>query len=80
MYYFRDSVGNEVDLITERNEEPRAIEIKAGNKADNNMLRGLKYWQKLQPKSNCILINGGSKHVIITETMNALPWTEVVNL
>ena len=80
MYYFRDSVGNEVDLITERNEEPRAIEIKAGIKADNNMLRGLKYWQKLQPKSNCILINGGSKHVIITETMNALPWTEVVNL
>lgn len=80
MYYFRDNVGNEVDLITERDGEPMAIEIKAGTKADNNMLRGLKYWQKLQPKSNCILINGGSKNLSITETMNVLPWTAVVNL
>jgi predicted AAA+ superfamily ATPase len=80
MYYFRDSVGNEVDLITERDGEPVAIEIKAGSKADNNMLRGLKYWQKLQPKSNCILMTGGNKNVMITETMNVLPWTEVVNL
>lgn len=80
MYYFRDSLGNEVDLITERGGEPMAIEIKAGVKADNNMLRGLKYWQKLQPKSNCILMNAGSKNISITETMNVLPWTEVVNL
>ncbi len=80
MYYFRDNVGNEVDLIMDRGGEPVAIEIKAGTKADNNMLRGLKYWQKLQPKSNCILINGGSKNVMITETMNVLPWTDVVNL
>ncbi len=80
MYYFRDSVGNEVDLITERDAEPMAIEIKAGTKADNNMLRGLKYWQKLQPKCNCILLNGGSNYVNITETMNVLPWTEVTNL
>lgn len=80
MYYFRDNVGNEVDLITEQNSKPMAIEIKAGTKSDNKMLRGLKFWQKLQPKSNCILINGGSKQVMITETMNVLPWKEVVNL
>lgn len=80
MYYFRDSIGNEVDLIMERDGEPMAIEIKAGNKADSNMLRGLKYWQKLQPKSNCSLINGGNKTTIITETMSVLPWTEVMNL
>lgn len=80
MYYFRDSIGNEVDLIMERDGEPMAIEIKAGNKADSNMLRGLKYWQKLQPKSNCILVNGGNKTVSVTETMNVMPWTEVVNI
>lgn len=80
MYYFRDAVGNEVDLITERDGEPLAIEIKSGVKADNNMLRGLKYWQKLQPGNNCILINAGSRHVVITEKMNVLPWTELINL
>ena len=80
LYYFRDNVGNEVDLITERNGEPMAIEIKSGTKIDNNMLRGLKYWQKLQPKSNCILLNGGRKNSMISETMNVLPWTDVTNL
>ncbi len=80
MYFFRDSIGNEVDLITERNGEPMAIEIKAGKKADNNMFRGIKYWQKLQPKSNCILINGGNSNKMITETMSIAPWTEVMNL
>jgi uncharacterized protein len=80
MYYFRDSVGNEVDLITERNGEPLAIEIKSGIKTDSNMLRGLKYWQKLQPKSNCVLLHGGGKNEMITDTMSITPWTAVVNL
>jgi predicted AAA+ superfamily ATPase len=51
MYFFRDSTGNEVDLIMERDGETIAIEIKAGKKFDNSMVRGLNYWQKYQPKA-----------------------------
>lgn len=80
IYYFRDSIGNEVDLITERDGEPIAIEIKAAGKVNNNMLRGLKYWQKIQPKSICILLNGGSSSEIISETFTVVPWMEVKNL
>ncbi len=80
MYYFRDSIGNEVDLITEREGAPVAIEIKAGIKADNNMLRGLKYWQKLQPESHSILMHRGNVNEIINENISIVPWTEVVNL
>ena len=80
MFYFRDTVGNEVDLVTERDGEPMAIEIKAANKINNSMLRGLKFWQKNQPKSNCILLHGGSTNEMINESMSVLPWTEVMNL
>lgn len=80
MYYFRDSAGNEIDLISERDGEPVAIEIKSGKKHDNNMLRGLKYWQRYQPKSQCILLHGGRKHEMITDTLSLVPWTEVINL
>jgi len=80
MYYFRDSTGNEVDLIIERGDEPLAIEIKAGSKINNDMLRGLRYWQKNQPKSSCILMHGGSANEMITESVSILPWTEVENL
>lgn len=80
MFYFRDSAGNEIDLIAERDGEPTAIEIKSAVKTNNSMFRGLQYWQKYQPKSQCILLHGGKEHKIVHETMSILPWTEVVNL
>lgn len=80
MYYFRDSVGNEIDLIIEREGEPLAIEIKSGTKIADGMLRGLKYWQKLQPTSHCMLLHGGLSNEIINERMSIIPWTEIVNL
>ncbi len=80
MYYFRDSVGNEVDLISEKGGETLAIEIKAGNKLNNNMLRGLKYWQKYQSQSQCILLHGGETDEMINERISIVPWTQVANL
>ena len=80
MYYFRDSAGNEVDLISEREGELVAIEIKAGGKINNNMLRGLMYWQKYQPKSQSILVYGGKSNELINERISIAAWTEVANM
>ncbi len=80
MYFFRDSTGNEADLIMERNGEPMAIEIKAGKKIDNSMLRGLNYWQKYQPKSHCMLIHAGTTHKMMNDKLSVLPCTEIVNI
>jgi uncharacterized protein len=80
MYYFRDSAGNEIDLISERDGAPVAIEIKSGKQHNSNQLRGLKYWQKYQPKSQCVLLYRGRQHQMITDTLSLVPWTEVVNL
>ena len=80
MYYFRESAGNEIDLVIEREGELLAIEIKSNAKVANDMLRGLKYWQKLQPASQCMLVHGGASNEIINERMSVLPWTEIVNL
>lgn len=80
MYYFRDNVGNEVDLITERDGQPLAIEIKAATKIKSSMLRGLQFWQKNQPGSNCVLLYGGNENKIASETINVAGWAEVINL
>ena len=80
MYYFRDNVGNEVDLITERDGQPLAIEIKAATKINSSMLRGLQFWQKNQPRSNCVLLYGGNENKMATETINIAGWAEVTNL
>jgi uncharacterized protein len=80
MYYFRDSAGNEIDLILEREGEPIAIEIKSSKKVEDSMLRGLKYWQKLQPNSQTILLHGGDRDELLNEKMSILPYNEVINL
>ena len=79
LYYFRDNVGNEVDLITERDGEPLAIEIKASLKVNSSMLRGLYFWQKNQAFGQSILIHGGKTNEIINDRIGIVPWTEVVN-
>jgi uncharacterized protein len=80
MHYFRDSAGNEIDLILERESEPIAIEIKSSKKIDDNMMRGLKYWHKLQPHSQCILLHSGERNEILNEKMSVLPFLEISNI
>ena len=57
MFYFRDSSGNEVDLIVEKETGPLAIEIKSSKRISKEMLSGLKYWKKYQPESSAILLS-----------------------
>ena len=80
MYYFRDNVGNEVDLITERDGQPLAIEIKSATKINSSMLRGLQFWQKNQSNGSSILLYGGNESKVVTETIHVAAWTEVTNL
>ncbi|MFT4202537.1 MAG: ATP-binding protein [Chitinophagaceae bacterium] len=81
MYYFRDSTGNEVDLVLERENNPAAIEIKAGTKYNASMLKGIQYWQKLQPgNQTSIVLYGGNETKIIDERTSVIPWHEVGNI
>lgn len=80
LYYFRDNVGNEVDLITEKNGEPLAVEIKASSRVNSTMLRGLHFWQKNQPLSHSVLLHSGEVNKTYNERIGIVPWTEVANL
>lgn len=80
MYFFRDSAGNEVDLITETSNGLLAVEIKSGNKLNNDMLSGLKYWQKYVANSPCTLVYKGKQNEFLNDRMSVLPWTEVGRL
>ncbi|CAN5352943.1 ATP-binding protein [soil metagenome] len=80
MYYFRDNIGNEVDLIMERDGVPMAVEIKSSAKVNTGMFRGLNFWQKNQPAGHSILLYKGTANEAISNRIGLLPWTEVANL
>ena len=74
-YFFRDSNGNEVDLLIEEAGKIISIEIKASHTPHPNMTKGLKYWQDIsgEDATNSYVVYGGSaKHH--SANGNILPW------
>lgn len=47
MYFFRDSHGNEVDLVMQSGRQLIPVEIKSSQTWQNSYLKGLKYFEKL---------------------------------
>jgi len=77
VYFFRDSIGNEVDLIFEKNERPYGVEIKSGKKVDDTAIKGISYFKKLMPLSEGFILYGGSIEKTFTPTLNAVPWNQL---
>ena len=77
LYFFRDSAGNEIDLIIEKETGPFGVEIKSSAKKDNKLLGGLKYWQKYQPGAQSALVYQGSTHHTINEQISFVPWSDI---
>lgn len=61
LFYWRDSNGNEVDVIEEQGEKLRPIEIKSGKTVCTESTAGLKKWLKLagEKSTSPTLIYGG---------------------
>ncbi|MBI5023462.1 MAG: ATP-binding protein [Candidatus Omnitrophica bacterium] len=62
MYYFRDNVGNEVDVLMDMGSEIMPVEIKSGQTVADEFFRGLDYYRGLNPAvKQSWLIYGGDK-------------------
>ncbi|GAC1450101.1 MAG: hypothetical protein NVSMB7_12260 [Chitinophagaceae bacterium] len=55
LHFFRDSTGNEVEVVMGKNGEIVGIEIKATKKPARDNTRGLLYWKKYQRASGLII-------------------------
>jgi uncharacterized protein len=63
LYYFRDNVGNEVDLILDNAGKVLPLEIKSGATFSEDMLKNLNYYLKINKnlQSKATLIYAGDK-------------------
>jgi uncharacterized protein len=76
--FWRDAVGNEVDLLVQTDQKVNAIEIKATSTIKYDLFKGLNYFSTLYPD----FIK--SKNLVYTDTdtakrndINVLPWIDV---
>ena len=67
--FWRDSNGNEIDLILESAGKTHAFEIKSSSTLKMEFLKNLKLWQKLTdlPVENSAIIYGGDSNFLATE-------------
>ena len=77
IFYFRDNLGNEIDLIIEKETGPIAVEIKSASKPDRSNLKGLKFWKKYQPNSNGLLLYQGKNAPTEEENIQFISWEEL---
>lgn len=64
IYFFRDNIGNEVDILLENGAFVRPVEIKLGSTITGDYFKGLRYYQKIN-KKNAVkpaLVYGGSEN------------------
>jgi hypothetical protein len=73
--FWRDSTGNEVDLLEYADGQVQAYEIKSGATFSPDQFKGLAKWSKLSgvPAGQCGVIYGGDQ-VIQTSQGKVIPW------
>ena len=66
IYFWRDSTGNEIDIIVDKGNELVPVEIKAGQTIASDFFKGIRFWKKLvkDDKLRAALVYGGERSYI----------------
>ena len=80
LYFLRDSSGNEVDVIIDKEDGLVPVEIKSAKKADKNFLKNIKWFQKVFRQEGGMLIFGGEKEVFHQNEIVQVPWQKVADI
>ncbi len=81
LYFWRDHVGNEIDILIESDNKLIPLEVKSGETFNSDFLKGLNYWMELaaQKAGEPWLLYGGTQ----SQTRNnvrVISWKEIQKL
>lgn len=79
LYFWRDSAGQEIDVLCETTQGLQAIEVKSGSTYASDWTQGLKKWQSLAGAEylDSTIIYGGTNN-FEREGINVWGWKDVV--
>lgn len=72
LFYWRDRTGNEIDLLLDQSSMTVPVEIKSSITFHLDFLKGIRYWQRLNPnlKTSYLIFNGKDGKVDKTMILN----------
>lgn len=80
-YFWRDSHGNEVDLLIDRGSKIDTIEIKSGKTFKSELTKGLNYWNSLEKSiggDSYLVYDGELEHKL--KNVNVMNWRNLDQL
>lgn len=80
LYFWRDNVGNEVDLLIENGSHLIPIEIKSGQTVTNEYFKGIHFWSKIYGTAGGYIVYGGDSAQKRSDGIQVVPYHELNNM
>ncbi|MGN6605167.1 MAG: ATP-binding protein [Ginsengibacter sp.] len=77
LYFWRDSKGNEVDVIIEDGDTLYPLEIKAGQTITSAYFKGIQFWNELTGNKQGAVIYAGDSPQRRSSGISVLPWFDI---
>lgn len=77
LYFWRDHVGNEINLLMEMNTDLIPVEIKSGQTVTSEYFKGLNFWNKLTNHQGGYVVYSGDITQHRSNGMKVLPFREI---
>lgn len=79
LYFWRDKVGHEIDLILDAGEKLIPVEIKSSKTINSDFFINLKYWESLSRQDKAYLVYGGNENER-RKNVNILSWSDLSSM
>lgn len=80
LYFWRDNVGNEIDLLIDNGLDIVPIEIKSGQTVTVDYFKGVLYWNKLTQSQGGYVVYGGDRIQKWSNTITVIPYYSIIEL
>jgi len=80
LYFWRNSKGNEIDIIIDNFDELIPIEIKSGKTITKDYFKGLDYWNNLTGFTGGRVIYGGSQYQKRSHGVEVIPFASLAEI
>jgi predicted AAA+ superfamily ATPase len=77
LFFWRDNVGHEIDVIIDQGNLLHPVEIKSGQTITPEYFRNLAYWQSLYGAPGGTVVYSGASHQRRSNGIEILPWRKV---
>jgi len=74
IFFWRDNVGHEIDIIIDKKDSFIPVEIKSGKTLTDEFFKGINYWQRLTGLQSGAVVYGGDETYSFSDGKKVISW------